>query len=132
MGLHKRFGLTAQQVLSETPKSQLFKKPTSNERRTERRRKSEMTYRNVWMNTAVIQNRISWSVFDKIRKTEGLGVPPKRKQLDDSENHHPLNACAMVARLPQICQALSVRVMFFYHQLTHSSHKMSRIFLIAW
>lgn len=37
----------------------------------------------------VMQNRISWNAFDKIRKTEGLAGTPKRKLQDDSENTPP-------------------------------------------
>lgn len=52
----EKFGLTVQQVFSETPKSQLCRKPTSNERKTEKRQwKSEMTYRNTWMNMVLRQ-----------------------------------------------------------------------------
>lgn len=91
----EKCALTAQQVFCETPKSQLCKKPTSNERKTERRRVEKEIKDDIQKQMdehgaqTVMQNRISWSVFDKIRKTEGLGVPPKRKQQDDSENTPP-------------------------------------------
>ena len=78
-------------VLSETPRSQICKKPTSNERKAEKRRlereirddiQKEMDEHGAQI---VMENRISWSAFNKIRKTEGLASTPKRKRPDNSE-----------------------------------------------
>ena len=88
---HEKFGKPIQEVLSETPRSQICKKPTSNERKAEKRRlereirddiQKEMDEHGAQI---VMENRISWSAFNKIRKTEGLASTPKRKRPDNSE-----------------------------------------------
>ena len=89
---NERFGKPIQEVLCETPRSQVCKEPTSNERKIEKRRlereirddiQKEMDEHGAQI---VMQNRMSWSAFNKIRKVEGLAATPKRKSQEDSEN----------------------------------------------
>ena len=79
---HEKFGKPIQ-VLTETPRSQVCNKPTSNERKIEKRRlereirdeiQKEMDEHGAQI---VVANIISWSAFNKIRKTEGLAPIPK-------------------------------------------------------
>ena len=89
---HKRFGTPIQEVLSETPRSQVCKKSTSNERKIEKRRLEREMRDNIQKEMdehgaqTVMENRISWNAFNQIRKAEGLTAAGKRKLQYNSEN----------------------------------------------
>lgn len=88
----EKFGKPIQEVLTETPRSHICKKPTSNERKIERKRlekeirddiQKEMDQNGA---SIVMENRTSWNVFNKIRKKEGLASTPKRKRQDNDDS----------------------------------------------
>ncbi len=82
------FNVPIIKLLTETPKSKLIKRPTKSQEKKVRRKILHEVKENVQdeMNDSsdslVLQNRISWSTFDKIRKQEGL----TRKRLNESDN----------------------------------------------
>ena len=83
-------------VIEETPKSKLVKKPTSSQRLKQKRnilREIKQSIQNEMDengDTLVLRNRISWSAFDKIRKQEGLEMPKDRKQSNDNCEQTPV------------------------------------------
>lgn len=68
----------------ETPKSNLVKKPTSADRKQQKRKIEKQVKIQIQKDKAenasnlVLQNRISWKMYDKIRTSEGLGGTRKR------------------------------------------------------
>ena len=79
----ERFQKTGEDVIIETPKSQLIRKPTSEERRKSKR-KLEQTIKDAiteekreQASDIVLQNRPSWSTYDRLRKA-GLKETTKR------------------------------------------------------
>ena len=81
-----------QDVIQETHKSRLIKKPTSKEKALQRRNilrdvKNTMEEElNKEADSLVLQNRLSWETYNKIRTNQGL----KRKQDDDMHVHVPV------------------------------------------
>ena len=80
----ENFGKPIQDVLIDTPRSRLSKKPTSDEWKRERRRverevrddmQKDKDEHGDWL---VMQNRISWNACNRIRKTERL-LPHQRE-----------------------------------------------------
>ena len=73
-----KFGMSVQEVLVKTPTSKLEFKKTGAQRRTERKKvireykKEVEAHYNQKGEELVMQNRVSWSLFDKIRKEQGL------------------------------------------------------------
>ena len=98
------FDMPINSLIAETPQSKLVKQPTKKEQNRVRRRilcelkdniEEEM---NQASDSLFLQNRISWSTFDNIRKQEGLtrkranendidGPPPKRKKHGTKPEH---------------------------------------------
>ena len=78
------FQKSGQEILIQTPKSQLQKKPTKQERRKQQRtieKEVKSTIEQDKQECAsdlVLGNRISWSSYDKLRKAEGLTPTRKR------------------------------------------------------
>ena len=87
----ENFGKPIQDVLIDTPRSRLSKKPTSDERKRERRRVEREVRDDMQRDKdehgdqLVMQNRISWNAYNRIRKTEGLAATPKRKCQGDED-----------------------------------------------
>ena len=80
----EKFQKSGEEVIVETPKSHLTHKPTSRDQR-KRRLKIEKNMKEViaqekeeQASDLVLQNRISWKTYDKLRKAEGLTATPKR------------------------------------------------------
>ena len=94
------FHKTAHEVLVDTPRSKLIQRPTAREERIKRREIEKEITKSIAQNKKdkasdlVLQNRMSWRTYDKLRKTEGLvmctpdKVPQKRNRrcgkLDDT------------------------------------------------
>ncbi len=77
------FNKSGQEVLAEAPRSTLMLKSTTAERKQQRRKIKQVrdTIQRDKEESAselVLQNRISWSAYDKIRKSEGLKSTRKR------------------------------------------------------
>ena len=90
--VERQFGTLLQDVLANTPHSGLTKKPTSTEMQAQKR-KIEREFRNRIEEEykendleLVMGNRTSWSMYDRGRKTEGLG---KRKSSTDTADSTP-------------------------------------------
>lgn len=86
--VERQWGTSLQEVLTSTPKSGLIKKPTSIERLAQKRKierdfrdEIEKEYKENDL-VLVMGNRLSWSTYDKIRKSESLG---KRKCSESGE-----------------------------------------------
>ena len=82
-----------QPILTETPKSKLVHRPTSAKRQTEKRKMESSVKKNIekQMNgqATVLQNRISWRKYDKIRQTDTLTSTtstPSRKRAPNTVN----------------------------------------------
>ncbi len=81
------FNVPITKLITETPEYKLINRPTKSEEKRVRRKILHEVKENVQdeMNDSsdslVLQNRISWSTFDKIRKQEGL----TRKRKNESE-----------------------------------------------
>ncbi len=90
-----RFNKSIQDVIQETPKSHMMKKPSSAERKAEKHKLQKEVIANLQEENAqlgqniVLQNRISWRAFDKIRKTEGLATTPKRQRSTQTTEETP-------------------------------------------
>lgn len=90
-----KFKKSIQEVIQETPKSHMIKKPSSAERKAEKRKLQKEVIANIQEGNTqlgqniVLQNRISWRAFDKIRKTEGLATTPKRSRDAGSTEETP-------------------------------------------
>ena len=76
--VERQFGFTIQEVLTQTPKSHIIQKPTSAQKLREKRKmlrqvrdqiQSEYDHND---ESFVMQNRISWNLFDKMRKKWGI------------------------------------------------------------
>ena len=84
------FQKSGQEVLIMTPHSELQKKLTKQERKKQKReveKEVKSVIEKVKQDCAsdiVLGNRISWSVYEKIRKTEGLELPQKRSAGDQT------------------------------------------------
>ena len=86
------FHKTAQEVLVDTPRSKLIQRPNESEERVKRRKIEKEITKSISQNKKdkasdlVLQNRMSWRTYDKLRKTEGLvmcaheKLPEKRKR----------------------------------------------------
>ena len=80
----ERFQKSGEAVLVETPKSHIVCKTTSEERRKSRQKlEKNMKYaisqqKEDQTSDLVLQNRISWRTYNKLRKAEGLTTPRKR------------------------------------------------------
>ncbi len=91
----RRFNKSIQDVIQETPKSRMIKKPSSAERKAELYKVQKEVVANLQEQNAqagqniVLQNRISWRAFDKIRKTEGLATTPKRGRSEPNPEETP-------------------------------------------
>ena len=83
-----QFQKSVQQVIEETPRSSLITKPNCRVRQIRKRRILREIKENIQsdMNTdgdmLVLQNRLSWNRFDKVRKSQGL-TGKKRKMIMD-------------------------------------------------
>ena len=82
----ERFHKSGEDVIIETPKSHLIRTPTSEELRKSKR-KIEKNINNAIAqkkeeeaSDIVMQNRLSWSTYDKLRKAEGLTTPKRPAQ----------------------------------------------------
>lgn len=92
-----QFGKSFEDVVQTTPRSRLIKKPSSAERKAEKEKIQREVVSNLQQENAqvgqniVLQHRISWRAFDKIRKTQGLEATPKRQRVthDDEETLEP-------------------------------------------
>lgn len=75
------FNKTVQDVLTGTPKSKLMTKPTAKEDKKKRKEIENQITDSIAKDKAeiacslVLQNRISWNTYDKMRKSEGLTTP---------------------------------------------------------
>lgn len=96
----ENFEQSFQDVITETPRSKLVIKPSSQERQTELRRTVRSAKKAIQQAmdensmTTVMSNRISWRKFDKIRKSKTLEDHPqtptrKRKTPFTNENTPP-------------------------------------------
>lgn len=80
-----KFGVSIQNVLTETPRSNLVIKPHSGEKQEERRKTQRECRDHIQgeydkhAEEFVMRNRVSWSLFDKMRKTN-LEDTPNRKR----------------------------------------------------
>ena len=80
----EKFQKSGQELLTITPKSQLQKKPTKQERRQQKRKIEKEVKCLIEKDKQdcacdiVLGTRISWSAYDKIRKAEGLTHRQKR------------------------------------------------------
>lgn len=78
---------SAQDVLTETPKSHSTKKPRAKQIKTNRERiikeakNSIQEEVNKEADSLVLQNRLSWETYDNIRKSQGL-----KRKLDGDKN----------------------------------------------
>ena len=77
------FSKTGQEVLAETPRSKLICKPTAKVLK-QKKKQTEKEIKNAIVKDKeelacdlVLQNRISWNTYDKIRKTEGMTTPKR-------------------------------------------------------
>ena len=86
----ERFQMSAKSVLADTPRSHLVLKPTYEERRKNKRaierniKKAIEKQKESQASELVMQNRLSWSTYDRLRKAEGLSS--SRKRLAESFN----------------------------------------------
>lgn len=92
------FGKPIQEVLVETPKSKLAKRKSSRQRLSEKReilRDIKSSIQNQMEkdgDSVVLQNRLSWNTFDKIRKQQGLQAscgPGQKRPLTDPTQSTP-------------------------------------------
>ena len=89
------FKKSIQDVLVETPKSQVIHKPTSVKRQSDKRKLLRQTSHQLKeikeqeSINMVLTNRISWRKFDKLNKMEGLVTPERKRQLPDAEEPAP-------------------------------------------
>ncbi len=80
----KLFDKSGQEILSVTPRSNLIKKPTSAERKQQKKKMEKHVRDQIQKDKAgnasklVLQNRISWKAYDKIRTSESLENTRKR------------------------------------------------------
>ena len=94
--VERQFGVTIQEVLTQTPKSHIIRKPTSAQKLREKcemlRQVRDQIQSEYDRNdeSFVMQNCISWNLFDKMRKNEGLEDKTTRKRKADSS--HILNS----------------------------------------
>ena len=94
-----KFSSSAQNVLINTPQSQLVKKPSKAENQSAKRkivRKVKKTIQqalNDTVLTSVMVNRVSWAAYDRMRKTEALTSTPSRKRTHsgNEENELPMS-----------------------------------------
>ena len=83
----ERFQTPGNVVLVETPKSNLAHKPTSHEKRKSKRtiersmKNAIVKQKEEQASELVLQNRISWRTYDRLRKAEGLETCSSRKRL---------------------------------------------------
>ena len=83
------FKKSVQDVITETPKSNLVRKTSSTERLQQKRQMEKQIRDTIQKeynengDSIVLQNRVSWQAFDKIRKTEGL-TPTHKRSLGDA------------------------------------------------
>lgn len=74
----ENFDKSAQEVLAETPRSKLTKKPSSQEVQSETRKTVRLTKKKIQQSTdessltTVMANRLSWRKFDEMRKSQTL------------------------------------------------------------
>ena len=74
-------------MLANTPNSKLIKRPTSDERKKQRRKIEDKVKKGVAKQmdgqATVLQNRVSWRKYDNIRRTNGLtaatGTPNRKR-----------------------------------------------------
>ena len=84
------FQKSIEQVINVTPRSRLVLKPNSRnqlskKRQTLREIKNQIqTDMNSEGDTLVLQNRLSWSRFDNVRKNQGLSGTKRKKPNDDT------------------------------------------------
>jgi len=82
-------------MIEQTPKSQLIKKPSSSQQLKQKRNILQEMKQSIQNemdengDTVVLQNRISWSTFDKIRKHEGLVMPKDWQRSNDIYGQTP-------------------------------------------
>ena len=82
----ERFHKSGEEVIIETPKSHLIRKPTSEELRKSKRKIEKNINDTIAQkkeeeaSDIVLQNRLSWSTYDKLRKAEGLTTPKRPAQ----------------------------------------------------
>ena len=88
------FQKSVQQVITETPRSRLTSKPRHIQRQSKRQilkdiKNSIESEMNTEGDMLVLQNRLSWSNFNRIRKSQGLsGTKRKRPTENDAEQPH--------------------------------------------
>ena len=77
------FNKTGQEVLAETPRSNLIQQPSVKESKEQRKVigkeiKSRLTEeKGEIASSMVLENRMSWSTYDRIRKSEGMATPTR-------------------------------------------------------
>ena len=81
----ERFQKSGEDVLIDAPKSHLVRKPTPEDLRKSKRNIEKKIKESITKEKEqqacdiVLQNRMSWSTYDKLRKAEGLTETPKRQ-----------------------------------------------------
>ena len=94
----QHFQGSASEILSDTPRSQLIKKPSSQEKQSEKRKIVRETNNVIQVSMdqnsldTVMSNRLSWRKFDKIRKSNAFEKTPTRKQTGMQTNENALPA----------------------------------------
>jgi hypothetical protein len=84
----QQFQVSAQEVLTNTPKANLTMKPSSQQQQSERRAVVRETKKAIQQSmddgsiSTVMSNRLSWKKYDRMRKCDALeNETPKRKNL---------------------------------------------------
>ena len=93
----ENFDMSAQEVLAETPRSKLIKKPSNKEVLAEKRRSVRLAKKSIQQSmdnnslNTVMSNRLSWRKFDIMRKSETLksDVRPSSSAQQRKRTHSP-------------------------------------------
>lgn len=115
------FQKSVQEVVGETPRSRLVLKPTITKRLSQKRqilreiRNTMSTEMNAEGDTLVLQNRLSWSRFDSVRKSQGLSGT-KRKKPTNENDEEP------TTKRKHGCNAAKLTCMIDKDELLHEAH----------
>ena len=91
----EKFKMSVQDVLSETPRSKLVIKPSSQEKQSEKRRVVRSVKKSIQQSmdetsaNTVMSNRMSWRKFDHIRKSSTLESSSSLNETPTRKRNHP-------------------------------------------
>ena len=88
------FNKTGQEVLTETPRSNLIKRPSVKESRKQNKQIEREIKNAIAIHkgevacSMVLQNRVSWKTYDRIRKSDGMTTPTRPPVTRKRKYHH--------------------------------------------